>query len=412
MKQPDLEANSGGAKASGPADPLGAVSGVLKKNPLQSMLKSGKTVTTYDAEDLTQWSSVMIYKGSIFMQRAVMRIVFMQVLTCWATAYTLYYFTTHPENYRVDAVQEIIKTISISIAFLIGLFLNQCVSRWWDTVKSIELLQGAMKKLVMGAINMKLPKDARENIIRTCVLSIRMLEAEITFNKHDARRKAKGGQVINLDEEVDLLGDEDSIDLDTFWDEKFANLKHYGHATTEECEILKKVPPNQRSFYCWTLVSKELNRNRGKLVTGQGKVDIIAYDRLCSLAQDGMTNVTAIKTLAAYQLPFIYVHMLAFMVHFVNMFTAVGTGVTLGLMLSMSYASKMPLDMARVSSLMVFVVVQAFLYQSFLSIGAALSFPITGSTYNIPLMDILTTLDEQLRLMNKLADRKQRSRGS
>ena len=28
-------------------------------------------VTTYDAEDLTQWSSVTIYTGSIFMQRAV-----------------------------------------------------------------------------------------------------------------------------------------------------------------------------------------------------------------------------------------------------------------------------------------------------------------------------------------------------
>lgn len=401
MKQPDLEANPAGAKASGPADPLGAVSGLigganpLKKNPLQTMFKGGKTVTTYDAEDLTQWSSVTIYTGSIFMQRAVMRIVFMQVLTCWATAYTLYYFTTHPENYRVDAVQEIIKTISISIAFLIGLFLNQCVSRWWDTVKSIEQLQGAMKKLVMGAINMKLPVETRDNLIRTSVLSIRMLEAEITFNKHDARRKSKGG-VIDLEREqveAALLGDDETIDLDTFWDEKFMSFKHHGYATTEENEILKKVPPNQRSFYCWTLVCKELSRNRGKLVTKQGNVDIIAYDRLCSLAQDGMTNVTAIKTLAAYQLPFIYVHMLAFMVHFVNMFTAVGTGVTLGLMLSMSYASKTPLDMARVSSLMVFVVVQAFLYQSFLSIGAALSFPITGSTYNIPLMDILWTAD-------------------
>lgn len=268
----------------------------------------------------------------------------------------------------------------------------------------------------MSAISLRLPPEARETLIRTCVLSVRMLEAEITFNKHESRQKTRAALAVPGTEaaaeaaqvEAALLGEEESINLDTYWEDKFAGMVAAGQALQEEVDMLKRVPHNQRSFFCWTLVSKEITRNRNKLVTKHGKVDIIAYDRLCSVAQAGMTSVSAIKTLAAYQLPFIYVHMLAFMVHFVNMFTAVGTGVTLGLMLSMSYSTKMPLDMARVSSLMVFVVVQAFLYQSFLSIGAALSFPVTGSTYNIPLADILTTLESQLRLMNKLADRHQR----
>lgn len=58
----------------------------------------------------------------------------------------------------------------------------------FSKVKSIELLQGAMKKLVMGAINMKLPKDARENIIRTCVLSIRMLEVRMRIRGFELSR--------------------------------------------------------------------------------------------------------------------------------------------------------------------------------------------------------------------------------
>merc|ERR1719473_2160952 len=125
----------------------------------------------------------MVYTGTIFMQRAVLRLIFLQITTCWCTAYALYYTTRHPENYRTDAVQEIIKTITISIAFLIGLFLNQCIGRWWDTVRAIQAIGGCAKKLQTSCINLELPMSQCEAIARRSSLAIRMLAYEIEYNR-------------------------------------------------------------------------------------------------------------------------------------------------------------------------------------------------------------------------------------
>ena len=48
--------------------------------------------------------------------------------------------------------------------------------------------------------------------------------------------------------------------------------------------------------------------------------------------------VSSLKTMMTFQIPFIYVHMLAFMIHFVNVMTAIGTGVRVGLLLATATA--------------------------------------------------------------------------
>jgi len=373
------------------ADPTKILSDL--PDPLRIMSKE-KTIMSYEAEDLTAWSALMIYSGSIFTQRQVIRILYMQLGTCWAVAYLLAAFTRHPENYRTDAVQEIIKTITISIAFLLGLFLNQCVSRWWDTVTAIEQCCGSMKKVMMLAINLGLPKAAREAMARYMALSIRILEAEINYVKHESRQKTASS----------WFGVKNEVDLTTFWDLRMADFEREGWLSKQERAELAKVPPMQRSQYCWHKVSDEICSNRSKITAG-GSVDSVAFDRLCELAQKGVGCLSDIQALQSFQLPYIYVHMLAFMVHFVNILTAAGTGCSVGLMLAQAHTTKRPLDMSQVGSYMVFVLVQAFLYQAFLSIGAALSFPISGSAYKIPLLDKAQQLEQQLGLMNKLASK-------
>lgn len=373
-----------------------------------------KTVTTYDAEDLTTWTAMFIKSGTVFMQRSVVRISFLQLATCWTTAYALYYTTQHPENYRTDAVQEIIKTITISIAFLIGLFLNQCIGRWWDTVRAIQAIGGCAKKLQTSCINLELPMARCETIARRTVLGVRMLAYEIEYNRRLAKKAWEQNSSIsraessvkNLTDSIGFGGEkpgDDEEGADTFWEDAMSNCLREGQATEDEITVLNEAPWDQRSFFCWTLVSEELTAVRDEMMTLDGEADVVGYDRLCEQCQIGVEAISALKTLSAYQLPFIYVHMLAFMVHFVNILTALGSGVSIGLLLAQSRKTGRPLDRGAVTSDMVFLLVQAFLYQAFLSIGAGLNFPITGSTYNIPLEEIADGLEQQLKLMNKLA---------
>jgi hypothetical protein len=266
------------------------------------------------------------------------------------------------------------------------MFLSSCISRWWDTVKSLEQLFGTIKRLTMTAINVELPPEARVVLSRRCVLSTRLLQVELT-ESHST-----------------LAGKQSREELDRHWDQIFSFWEAHGDASKEEIKIMKQVPQQQRSFFAWSLVSKEILEQRSHLVNKDGNVDALAYDRLCDLVQDGVASVSAVRTAAAFQMPYIYVHLLAFMIHFVNFLTAIGTGVQIGLLIAQAHKGNYHVDMNQMINCVIFLAVQAFIYQAFLTIGAALSFPITGSAYRIPLKAMVEALDHQLKLMNLLAD--------
>jgi len=354
--------------------------------------KPAKTITGYDPEQLTNWRALIAFEGTIFAQPAVLMIIASQFACAITVAAGLYFLTEHPENYKTDSMNDIVKTVAVSIAFLLGLFLSSCINRWWDTVTSLEKLFGTIKRLIMTAINLELPAASREVLARRCVLSTYLLQVE--QSEHHAK----------------LAGSQTDEDVQAHWAKFMKDWLKCGMLTQYEYNMFEQVLPQQRSFFAWSLISKELLLQRHNLVpneaTGQAEaMDCMAYDRLCDLVQDGVSNVSAVRTAAAFQMPYIYVHLLAFMIHFVNMLTAVGTGVQMGLILAVAKKENTAVDGNRLVNILIFLVVQAFIYQAFLTIGAALSFPITGAAYRVPLREMCHKLDEQLTLMNDISDK-------
>jgi hypothetical protein len=345
-------------------------------DPMAFMVKDDVCVTDYDPETLTNWKALLHFEGSIFRQRAMWAIVFMQLATALGIAGLMYFFAKNTRNFSNDSMTQVIKTMTVSIAFLLGMFLSSCLGRWWDTVKSIESLFGSIKKLVMTAINLELPREFSESLARACVLSVIMMEFEMTIQKMPGKQ-------------------EDN------WKKLFDELEANGQMTSNSRIVLEQVPPMERSFFCWSIVSSELCDVRDDLTSG-GVPDTVAYDRLCELVGVGTSSVSALKTLMTFQIPFIYVHMLGFMVHAVNIMTAIGAGVSIGLVLSASKRTG-HVDFATITNELMFLLIQAFIYQSFLTIGAALSFPVTGEAYKIPLRRMITTLERQLGTMCRLA---------
>merc|ERR1719460_3223235 len=107
----------------------------------------------------------------------------MQLATALGIAGLLYFFAKDPGQWDSESMTGVIKTMTVSIAFLLGMFLSSCLGRWWDTVKSIESLFGSIKKLLMTAINLELPREFCESLARACVLSVIMMEFEMTIQK-------------------------------------------------------------------------------------------------------------------------------------------------------------------------------------------------------------------------------------
>merc|ERR1719201_3332888 len=160
-------------------------------------------------------------------------------------------FTSHPENYKTDSLMQVVKTLTVSIAFLLGMFLSACLGRWWDTVKSIESLFGSSKKLLMTAINLQLPDEFCHSIAHLTVLSVLMVETEMTIRK-------KGG-----------------VEKEN-WQKRFDELEREGQLYAEERVLLERVPPMERSFFSWSLLSQRLTDIRQLLANKDGSEDTVA----------------------------------------------------------------------------------------------------------------------------------------
>lgn len=337
-----------------------------------------ETVTTYDPEQLTGWKAIFTLSGTIFSVRAMWQILGIQLSVMGLIALCLFRYVQDPHSYQTETMSVVVKTISVLIGFMLGLFLSSSLNRWWDTVKSVQLLFGVIKKLVMLASSLEIKDEQRGTLARRGVLSVRMLETELTRP------------------------------TDKEFKRRFDELQAVEQITQEERDVLDSVPLDQRSFFTWVLISNYLKQYHNMM-------DPISYDRIVTLVLDGLSAVSALRTLLHFQFPFIYMHMLAFMVHMANFLTAIGTGITLGLLYAREREthflakddklSGLP-DPSAVINEVLFFLVQAFFYQAFLSIGAALSFPIATKSskqaYRLPFEPMVAALDQQLRIMDKL----------
>jgi len=338
-----------------------------------------ETVTTYDPESLTGWRAIFTLSGTIFSVRAMWQIIGMELFVMSFIALCLFRYVKDPHAYQTETMSIVVKTISVLIGFMLGLFLSSSLDRWWDTVKSVQMLFGVIKKLIMLASSLEIREDQRATLARRGVLSVRMLETELTRPTTEMFKK------------------------------RFDELQEMGKITAEERMILEKTPLDQRSFFTWVLISNYLKQFHNLM-------DPISYDRIVTLVLDGLSAVSSLRTLLHFQFPFIYMHMLAFMVHMANFLTAIGTGVTLGLLFARTRSDNfrksdeklvsIP-DPSAVMNEVLFFLVQAFFYQAFLSIGAALSFPVATESskqaYRLPFEPMVQALDRQLVIMNELA---------
>lgn len=355
----------------------------------QALPHDDKVVVKYDPVELTSWRALFRLRGSVFLNRDLWSVVVCAAFLAASVAIPIAVYAHHPETYDTSMIQSVIKVVTIAMAFLLGLFVNNAITRWWDIVKTFETLFGSCKKLILVLVNFDVDATTREHVARRCVLSVEMLRFEKVVPK-----------------------DEDGAAKPGAWAEKFDDLEAKSHMTKEERRLLESVPEQERSLFTWSLVGKAV-----KVVRDGGKDRATDYRTIYSAVQDGTATVGRLKSAANFHFPFLYVHMLAWMVHLVNFLTALGSGVSIGLIVARYYrpmpgvkSEDVHLDVSEILKALLFLYIQVFLYQAFFSIGAALSFPIVpvghGAMYRLPLAEMIEGLRKTLDLMNSLADEK------
>lgn len=346
-------------------------------------------IIKYDPNDLTSLSTLFNVTGSAFTQRAVWKVVSLVVLITVLTAAGIvklidHYDHINPESFSTETISSVIRSISLAMTFLLGLFVNNAVNRWWGIVKDLEQLFGAAEKLVLMLIHFKADKKMREDTLRRVLLGIEMLR----YNK-----------VIEYF----------SGDADLNWSKKFDAMVQGGDMTKEDRTALEYVEAEERSTAAWALVSKSIQ----SIDDTQPRASVHVY----KVVQEGIGATHALETAARVQFPFLYTHLLAYMVHLVNILTSLCAGVTIGIVVARSRAAQaaaakgvpaQQMDGSAIFKEILFLFIQVFLYQAFLGIGAALSYPVVprghGAMYRLPFEEMIGSLKAKLERLNRLAD--------
>jgi len=347
-------------------------------------------VIQYDPVMLTSLSTLSVLRGSIFFQGAMWKVVLVAVAITAVVAVAIVkaiekYDHINPNSFSTETISSVIRSVTVAMAFLLGLFVNNAMGRWWGIIKDFEQLFLSAKQLVAFLLHIEADEDIRMTVARQSVLSIEMLRFEKVVHTMEGHP-------------------EDN------WRKKFDKLALKGHMLEEDRACLQTVPTEDRSFYCWAMISKAMR----SIDETHPRISVHVY----KVVQEGMAAVSGFKTASSFQFPFLYTHMLAYMVHLVNMLTAIGAGITIGLVVARSQVSPkdasglptVPIDASQVFKEFLFLFIQVFLYQAFLGIGAALSFPVVpkghGAMYRLPVAEMITSLRSNLARMNRLASEK------
>jgi len=288
----------------------------------------------------------------------------------------------NPESFSTETISSVIRSISLAMTFLLGLFVNNSVIRWWGIVKDLEQLLGSSEKLVMMLIHFQADKKMREDTGRRVLIAIEML---------------RYSRVIEY-----IPGD-----ADLNWSKKFDAMVQGGDMTKEERTPIEFCLPDERSITAWALVSQSI-----RLIDDtQPRASVHVY----KVVQEGISATQALATAASVQFPFLYTHLLAYMVHLVNLLTSLCAGVTIGIVVARARATPVAktgqgeqVDGSAIFKEILFLFIQVFLYQAFLGIGAALSYPVVprghGAMYRLPFEEMIGSLKAKLQRLNRLAD--------
>lgn len=335
----------------------------------------------YAPSSLLTWDVFFRLDDTILDNKEVVRVVGMVLLIALVTAIGVFLTVPRPENLSTAVFFSIVLYFKVFIAFMLGLFMSNCVRRWWACVVGVCDYLMCIRKLGWLCNTNGVPARQRDAIQRLGMLAACVLENEVvgywSTCAEDEERK---------------------------WTATRNHCTAEKYATEAEMELLAKADPELRSELVWSWIGNHLRLD----------VPPPTLTLFKKTATDAICCIKKIKSYVSFQLPFMYSHILALLVHLNNVLMAVASGVMMAGLVGAAaaglgygggvrswtafYTAVQGIIMALLA-----LVVQPLVYIAFLHISAHLCDPFTHPRYGLPMLDMIDELKSDLRDANELA---------
>jgi predicted membrane chloride channel (bestrophin family) len=312
-------------------------------------------------------------------------------------AIMLWLFVPDPGSIDASKFSAISSFLKVFLAFLLGFFMASSVGRWTTTVKGFLGLFNAVRNMAMQMYALGVDNDKIDHVVRYGIVSCVFLVSELEMAVDPPPiRQAKAEMMWHHLKQRDLLSEEEGTILE---------------------------PLADRASLIWIWVASKIGR-----LSQDGDIPPMnsgTYGRIMALCQSAQDGIRQVRSSLSVQIPFIYTHMLACLVHLNNLLCILTFGLTLGSamgailahygihspVVAYLYPHQSGSTTGDVSSsgqsivLSMFTcLVAPFMYQAFLQIALALAQPFGSEEAAIPTDALIMKLRADLDHMERMSD--------
>mmetsp|Transcript_114807 Transcript_114807/g.245083 ORF Transcript_114807/g.245083 Transcript_114807/m.245083 type:complete len:407 (+) Transcript_114807:118-1338(+) len=358
---------------------------------LEARQKLQNQCGTYSPEDISGWQALMNTTGTVWKRRSLWKVAAQMFGLSTMVGLLVVIFVTDATQIQVGKFNKLSTFLNVFVGLLIGLFISLSMSRWYDCAGGVVDLCTAIRDLQRDLYTLKVPDEMIDKVIRYSVLSGWLLDMDLQI-EHLSNDQKPGA----LKERWDVLATSDDENT-SFW------------ITAEEKEALECCDDPATVILIW--VGALLGR-----MSEAGHIPPKASPTFCSLmakVQGAHNGIRRVKMSINVQPPYLYVQMLAVLVHTNNMLNAVSFGLTWGAsmgttLIKIGYAVhsidksvhaswKLVVHDAQNVLLSFFMSCAGpFIYQALLEVGVAIAQPYSSPEGNVPFHWLLHVLEKDL----------------
>lgn len=345
---------------------------------------------TYHIVTLATWTAFYSGMKTIWSRKHIWKIMAQLACISLIVAALSAYLLPNPEALIVSKFSDISNFLRVFVGLLLGFFLTSSMNRWYTCCTGFLELFDAIRNMQMQFIALGAMKDRAEICIRYGVLSAHLLNMEL---------------------HAEALHGEERVQR---WEEMWGKIAQppgtprddhvtkCGTCFDGEIEVLRLV--DDPASLVWIWVASLVGR-----MAQDGDIPGMptpTYGRIMNLVQAAHGGIRRVRGSISVQAPYIYVHMLATLVHINNILNAISFGFIAGTSIGVYLASRdmhpgrnVPAttndserDFQDVVVGFFFCVFGPLLYQALLEVSLIVARPFANEEACIPLQKLLAKL--------------------
>lgn len=319
------------------------------------------------------------------------------VVIQWITALTVFHLVEDPSALKVSKFKQISIFLNVFVGLLLSFFMSSSINRWYACAGGFLELFDAIRNLQMQFFAL----GVREELITICM-----------------RYGCLSAHLLNMQLKSECMEEEQAKEYmkkqwdGMTWDGEIGPSFNIAFATPAERATLERVDDPACTLWIW--VASRIGRMaQDQDIPGMATP---TYGRIVGLVQNAHGGIRSVRASCQVQTPFIYVHLLASLVHINNILNAISFGLTMGISVAVWLAGRktkgfsdkemfkpaspkeVAQDLQNLVVVFFFSVFGPLLYQALLEVAICIAQPFAAqSRGSIPTRRLLNTLEKDLR---------------